>query len=56
MKFKPVIIVTGASRGLGAAIAWLALLAPADFGGKFLDYDDPLISRRSADLPGEHLH
>ena len=55
MTFKPVIIVTGASQGLGAATAWLALHAPAAFSGKFFDYDDPRISRMSVEAFGEHL-
>ena len=51
----PVVIVTGASRGLGAAIAWLALYAPAAFSGEFFDYDDPRISRPSVEAFGEDL-
>ncbi len=100
MSMKPVVIVTGASRGLGAAvarwlaksaavtlmarseeklqqiayyrrlkergeleppevparaIAWLALYAPREFSGKFLDYDDPRISRPALEVFGETL-
>ena len=99
MSEKPVVIVTGASRGLGAAvarwlaksgaavtlvarseeklleiayyrqlkergeleppevparaIAWLALYALREFSGKFLDYDDPRISRPALEVFGE---
>mgnify|MGYP001813622823 FL=1 len=34
------------------AVAWLALYAPRDFSGRFLDYDDPQISRPAAELFG----
>jgi NAD(P)-dependent dehydrogenase (short-subunit alcohol dehydrogenase family) len=34
------------------AIAWLALYAPSDFSGKFLDYDDPRISRPAREVFG----
>jgi len=34
------------------AIAWLALHAPREFSGKFLDYDDPRISRPAVDVFG----
>ena len=34
------------------AIAWLALYAPRDFSGQFLDYDDPRISRPAVDVFG----
>ena len=37
------------------AIAWLALCAPPDFSGKFLDYDDPCISRPAVEVFGESL-
>lgn len=37
------------------AIAWLALHAPHEFSGKFLDYDDPRISRTARDILGEDL-
>ncbi len=55
MTNQPVIIVTGASQGLGAAIAWLTLHAPVAFNGKFFDYDDPRISRLSVEAFGERL-
>ncbi len=55
MTNQPVIIVTGAARGLGVAIGWLALNAPAAFNGKLFDYDDPRISRLSVEAFGEHL-
>jgi len=35
------------------AIAWLALFAPSDFSGDFLDYDDPRISRPAIEIFGE---
>ena len=35
------------------AIAWLALFAPPDFSGDFLDYDDPRISRPALEVFGE---
>jgi NAD(P)-dependent dehydrogenase (short-subunit alcohol dehydrogenase family) len=34
------------------AIAWLALHAPREFSGRFLDYDDPQISRPAAEFFG----
>jgi NAD(P)-dependent dehydrogenase (short-subunit alcohol dehydrogenase family) len=34
----------------GRAIAWLALHAPKEFSGKYLDYDDPRISRPAMDF------
>jgi NAD(P)-dependent dehydrogenase (short-subunit alcohol dehydrogenase family) len=34
------------------AIAWLALYAPLEFSGRFLDYDDPRISRPARDVFG----
>jgi NAD(P)-dependent dehydrogenase (short-subunit alcohol dehydrogenase family) len=34
----------------GRAIAWLALHAPKDFSGKYLDYDDPRISRSAMEF------
>ena len=34
------------------AIAWLALHAPPEFSGQFLDYDDPRISRPARDVFG----
>jgi NAD(P)-dependent dehydrogenase (short-subunit alcohol dehydrogenase family) len=34
------------------AVAWLALHAPRDFSGRFLDYDDPQISRPAAEFFG----
>jgi len=37
------------------AIAWLALYAPREFSGRFLDYDDPQISRPAAELFGAGL-
>jgi NAD(P)-dependent dehydrogenase (short-subunit alcohol dehydrogenase family) len=37
------------------SIAWLALHAPAAFSGKYLDYDDPRISRPSIDAFGDHV-
>jgi NAD(P)-dependent dehydrogenase (short-subunit alcohol dehydrogenase family) len=37
------------------AIAWLALYAPREFSGKFLDYDDPRISRPALKVFGETL-
>ena len=36
------------------AIAWLALFAPPDFSGNFLDYDDPRISRPAIEVFGEN--
>jgi NAD(P)-dependent dehydrogenase (short-subunit alcohol dehydrogenase family) len=35
------------------SVAWLALHAPRDFSGQFLDYDDPHISRKALDVFGE---
>ncbi len=35
------------------AIAWLALHAPGEFSGQFVDYDDPRISRAVRDAFGE---
>ena len=37
------------------AIAWLALHAPREFSGRFLDYDDPRISRPAAQVFGASL-
>ena len=37
------------------AIAWLALHAPSEFSGQFLDYDDPRISRPAAQVFGDSL-
>ena len=37
------------------AIAWLALDAPREFSGRFLDYDDPLISRPATEYFGAGL-
>jgi len=37
------------------AIAWLALYAPREFSGKFLDYDDPRISKPALEIFGETL-
>ena len=37
------------------AIAWLALHAPREFSGQFLDYDDPRISRPAAQVFGDSL-
>jgi NAD(P)-dependent dehydrogenase (short-subunit alcohol dehydrogenase family) len=37
------------------AIAWLALHAPREFSGKFLNYDDPLISRPAVEVFGVSL-
>jgi NAD(P)-dependent dehydrogenase (short-subunit alcohol dehydrogenase family) len=34
----------------GRAIAWLALHAPEEFSGEFLDYDDPRVSRPALDF------
>ena len=34
------------------AIVWLALFAPREFSGNFLDYDDPRISRPALDVFG----
>ena len=36
----------------GRAIAWLALKAPADWSGRFLDYDDPAVADPAAALFG----
>jgi NAD(P)-dependent dehydrogenase (short-subunit alcohol dehydrogenase family) len=35
------------------SIAWLALHAPPEFSGRFLDYDDPLIERPALGVFGE---
>jgi NAD(P)-dependent dehydrogenase (short-subunit alcohol dehydrogenase family) len=35
------------------SIAWLALYAPREFSGKFLDYDDSLISGPALEVFGE---
>ena len=40
----------------GRAIAWLALHAPHEFSGQFLDYDDPRISRPARDVFGDDLN
>jgi NAD(P)-dependent dehydrogenase (short-subunit alcohol dehydrogenase family) len=37
------------------SIAWLALNAPKQFSGQFLDYDDPLISSKALEVFGENL-
>ena len=37
------------------AIAWLALYAPREFSGRFLDYDDPHISQPAQDVFGAGL-
>lgn len=37
------------------SIAWLALQAPREFSGQFLDYDDPRISRPALDVFGAGL-
>jgi len=37
------------------SIAWLALYAPRDFSGKFLNYDDPLISDPAVEVFGESV-
>ena len=37
------------------AIAWLALHAPRQFSGQFLDYDDPRISGKALEVFGESL-
>jgi NAD(P)-dependent dehydrogenase (short-subunit alcohol dehydrogenase family) len=37
------------------SIAWLALYAPREFSGKFLDYDDPLIRGPALKVFGERL-
>ena len=37
------------------AIAWLALYAPREFSGQFLDYDDPRISIPAVDVFGASL-
>lgn len=39
----------------GRAIAWLALHAPREFSGQFLDYDDPRIRRPAVDVFGENF-
>jgi NAD(P)-dependent dehydrogenase (short-subunit alcohol dehydrogenase family) len=37
------------------AIAWLALCAPPEFSGKFLDYDDPRITSPAIEVFGKSL-
>ena len=37
------------------AIAWLALYAPREFSGKFLDYNEPRISSKALEVFGESL-
>jgi len=37
------------------SIAWLALFAPREFSGRFLDYDDPSVSRPAMEVFGEGL-
>jgi NAD(P)-dependent dehydrogenase (short-subunit alcohol dehydrogenase family) len=37
------------------SIAWLALYAPREFSGRFLDYDDPSVSRPAKEFFGESL-
>ena len=37
------------------SIAWLGLYAPREFSGKFLDYDDPLISGPALKVFGERV-
>ncbi|UCD77475.1 MAG: SDR family NAD(P)-dependent oxidoreductase [Desulfobacterales bacterium] len=37
------------------SIAWLALHAPRQFSGRFLDYDDPHVSRSALEVFGESL-
>jgi NAD(P)-dependent dehydrogenase (short-subunit alcohol dehydrogenase family) len=37
------------------SIAWLALYAPREFSGRFLDYDDPLIRGPALEVFGESL-
>lgn len=39
----------------GRALAWLALHAPREFSGQFLDYDDPRISRPALEAFGDNL-
>ena len=39
----------------GRAIAWLALHAPKAFSGKFLSYDEPIITRSSRSVFGDSL-
>lgn len=39
----------------GRSIAWLALYAPRDFSGGFLDYDDPRISRPALEIFGDRI-
>ena len=39
----------------GRTLAWLALHAPREFSGQFLDYDDPRISRPALEAFGEAL-
>jgi NAD(P)-dependent dehydrogenase (short-subunit alcohol dehydrogenase family) len=38
----------------GRSIAWLALYAPPEFSGKFLDYDDPRIHNAAVAIFGEN--
>jgi len=35
------------------SIAWLALYAPREFSGRFLDYDDPRIDGPALEVFGE---
>jgi NAD(P)-dependent dehydrogenase (short-subunit alcohol dehydrogenase family) len=37
------------------SIAWLALHAPRQFNGQFLDYDDPRVTRKALEVFGEAL-
>jgi len=37
------------------SIAWLALYAPREFSGRFLNYDDPSISGPAVEVFGENL-
>ena len=37
------------------SIAWLALYAPHEFSGRFLDYDDPLISGAASNVFGKSV-
>jgi NAD(P)-dependent dehydrogenase (short-subunit alcohol dehydrogenase family) len=37
------------------SIAWLALYAPREFSGRFLDYDDDRISKPALEVFGESL-
>ena len=36
------------------SIAWLALSAPRQFSGQFIDYDDPRISSKALEVFGEN--